>query len=337
MNPPTGWAWAQYRLPLKEPTTAGGPCERRGLLVSLDGAPGEAAPLPGLHDESLDFLVSLLSQPLALPVLRAGTGARELLWQPNSVLGNVDLPPSLRFGFESALLQRAAAQAGVSIAEFLWTEGPAGPPPTVGLFAGTVPEAIAALDRGDFTACSGVKIKVGRGPLDQDVRVVETFRSRWSEAEIRLDANRSLDFAAFDALARAVAHLDIAFVEEPFADPADLDRYLRGGSGLPLALDESLVEAVRTGRPLPTGPRVAAWVIKPSLLGLAASLRLIEAAGPVAAIVSSCFESPVGMEMLRALAGGSAAAPGLGTDRWFAAPGGPEHLASWCPIRRAAS
>lgn len=337
MNPPAGWAWAEYRLPLTGPTTAGGPPERRGLLISLDGALGEAAPLPGLHEESVDFLISLLSQPLSLPEIPPGETSRELLSQLNSVLDPCGLPPSLRFGLECALVQRAAEWANRTLVEYLWPHGADFSLPTVGLFSGPPEEAAAALDRGDFAACSGVKIKVGRARIDQDARVVEVFRTRWPEAEIRLDANRAFDAAALAELAAAVDALDVAFVEEPFADPADLHRHLQGEEGLPVALDESLVEAVRTGRTPPAGPLVAAWVIKPSLLGLLASLRLIESAGGTAAIVSSSFESPVGLEMLRALAAGSRAAPGLGTDRWFAAVLGPEHVGPWHPITEASS
>jgi o-succinylbenzoate synthase len=322
-------AWATYLLPLRMPTTADGAAERRGLILSLDGALGEAAPLPGLHDEDLDFLVSLLSQQSLLADFPVCDDVRTLLWQLNSRKSFVSLPPSLRFGLESALVQRFADQQSASLVRVLWPDGSVELPRSVGLFSGSAAAAEAALAANEFAPYAGVKIKIGRTTLDQDLRTVETFRSHWPEAELRLDANRSFDRATMRRLSDAVENLEIAFVEEPFADPHDLDAWLADAAGLPVALDESLVSAIRAGELPPAGPAVAAWVVKPACIGIPATLRLMAEAQDTPVIISSAFESDVGLRMLRALACGSSAAPGLGTDRWFYGPLAAEHLEPW--------
>ncbi len=322
------WSWAQYRLPLAMPTTAGGGLERRGLILSWDGAWGEAAPLPGLHDEALENLPARLEK-LDLPeCLPAGTPG-EILARLIRTPGFGVLPPSLRFGLESAALQYAADCGDLPLSRFLWPGKPLEAPRSVGLFSGDADEAASLLDAGAFSSYSGVKLKVGRSTLDEDVRVAGIFRDRWPAAEIRLDANRSFDLSTMRELCTRTADLDIAFVEEPFADRRDLAAWLQSDAGLPVALDETVVAALRGGDLPPSGPRVAAWVVKPSCVGVFATLQLMADVQPTRVIVSSSFESSVGMGMLRALSSGSSAAPGLGTDRWFPHELTEDHLGAW--------
>lgn len=337
-DPPEGFVWTEYELPLRAPTTAGGEPVRRGLLIALDGAVGEAAPLPGLHAETLDEMKAALPR-VRLPRKLEGD-ARALLWELNNATGFAKLPPSLRFAVESAVLRRGADRAGLSLTEFLWPGEATFSLPSVGLFAGRADQAAEMLERGDFAPYAGVKIKIGRADPAQDLRTIETFRSRWPQATIRLDANRALDRAAVDELERVAADLAVECVEDPFADREELAAYLEDhldGGGLPLALDETLVEAVRAGRRPYADPPVAAWVIKPSCLGVLHSLWLVESSFDLAAIVSSSFETEVGREMLLALAAGSDAHPGLGTDRWFGEELAPAHVTTWRPVAGGAA
>ena len=331
MNCPHDLAYCYYRLPLKQPLTTGGGLERSGMLISLDGAVGEASPLPGLHQENLDELPAWLER-FEGPARLDDSDCRALLRRVNDLPGFSAFPPSLRFGIESAYVAGAAARLNLPLKAYLWP-GVARTTSSVALFSGSSAEAEALLGEGAFENYCGVKIKVGRGSLEDDLRTIGLFRAKWPEAEIRLDANRSMDVAQVIAMARQIEALAVRFIEEPFAHADQLAEYLAMNHNLPVALDESLIEAVAAGRLPARGKNIKAWVIKPSCLGILESCRLIDEAGSVESIISSSFESNIGLEMLTALAGGSKAGPGLGTDRWFAGNLRPEHLSDWIPLQ----
>ena len=88
----------------------------------------------------------------------------------------------------------------------------------------------------------GVKIKVGRERLEQDVERVRAIR-RLIGDDIRLmvDANYSMTVEQAIAAANAFAPSDITWFEEPI-DPDDYDGYARiaEATGMPLAMGENL-------------------------------------------------------------------------------------------------
>ncbi|MBU8869586.1 MAG: hypothetical protein KOO60_01810 [Gemmatimonadales bacterium] len=323
-------SYSLYRLPLKQPVTTGGGRERSGLLIRLDGAVGEAAPLPGLHEEGLAELPIWLNQ-FELPSGLDDADCRTLLHQISAYPAFSVLPPSLRFGIESALVVRAAANRYLSLEEYLWP-GKNQTTRSAALFSGSPAEARELLASGMLEDYDGVKIKVGRRSQEDDIRTVRLFRDYWPQGEIRLDANRNMDIEGVLALSRQVENLAVSFIEEPFAEAEEMEKYLTLSGGLPVALDESLIEAVAAGGCPARGPKIKAWVIKPSCLGMLPAIELIEAAGSVEAIVSSSFESDIGLKMLTALAAGSRALPGLGTDRWFPQKLDAEHLSAWVTL-----
>ena len=108
----------------------------------------------------------------------------------------------------------------------------------------------------------------------------------------------------------------IDYVEEPLAGGG-----LLPAAPLPQALDETLVGA--------TPDAATAWlrrdpafvVLKPMLLGLLHTWRLMRAArtAGVRAIVSASFETGLGLHAAAALAAGTNEVAGLGTAGWFAA------------------
>ncbi len=328
---PRGPACCIYHRPLRWPTTTGENAERSGLLISLDGAIGEAAPLPGLHVETLDEVVARLE----IPDFPADTDADDvglLLHRINQQPFFAGLPPSLRFGIESALVIRAADRQGRSLEEFLWPDRTRHDCVPIDLFSGSIEEALHSLADGTFAGRSGVKIKVGRASMDEDLRIIHLFREALPAGEIRLDANRRFSVEQTLELGRQMNGLDIRFIEEPFAETRDLEEYLSRDPLLPLALDESLIEAVEAGQLPARHEKIRAWVIKPSCLGLLTSRELIAGADGVEAVVSSCFESEIGLRMLKARAAGTPTRPGLGTDRWFEGELRDEHLSDWIPL-----
>jgi len=312
--------WRRCCWPLVLPLTVGGRRleERQGFelrLSSTDGrvGHGEASPLPGLHRESLDELHGLL--PGALILLREALAPDIDYSGLLSLLGSAEewmaLPASLRFGLEGAALGWLAHSADP--ADLLGL--PVGtPPPSSSLFDGTgeteAPEAATCL-----------KVKVGRQRLEEDVSMVQrVWRSVASSVEIRLDANRAFSLDEALAFAEACNGLSPAWIEEPLSHPAAMPEFATR-SGMAVALDESLHEPEHAC--LLDAPGVAAWVLKPSLLGvggtLAAFRKAEQVSGRPSCVISSSFEGPCGHGLLETLArcAPGLPSPGLGTQRWF--------------------
>ena len=284
----------RYTLPLTDPTAAGdtGALREGALLELRDGEGrvgwGEAAPLPGFSRESAADAVRQLA---ALP----GPG------------GTVEEPyPCVRYALELARLSLRAAASGEPLPRLL---SPA-PRETVELNAliSCGPEdAPAQARRLREDGYRAVKLKVGRLPVNEEAALVRRLADELIGVSLRLDANRAWSLETAMAFARGVADVSLEYVEEPLADPALLPRFAEK-SGLPVALDESLVRMPASS--LADHGYASAVVLKPTLLGgLSRSLALAARADDLGmkAIVSSAFESGIGTLGLVALA---AALPG---------------------------
>jgi o-succinylbenzoate synthase len=146
-----------------------------------------------------------------------------------------------------------------------------------------------------------VKVKVGDGPLADDVDRVAAVRAALGPGgRIRLDANGAWDVdTAVVALDRLGAY-DLELVEQPVADLADLAK-VRRRVAVPVAADES-VRGLGGARRLAALAAADAIVVKVQPLGgVRATLKVIEAAG-VPAVVSSLYETSVGLAAGLALA-----------------------------------
>ena len=160
-----------------------------------------------------------------------------------------------------------------------------------------------------------VKVKVGGGPLDDDADRVAAVRAALGPTgRIRLDANGAWDVdGAVDALAR-LEGFDLELVEQPVADLADLARVRRRVS-VRVAADESLRSLGDARRLAALGAADAIVVKVQPLGGVRAALQVVEAAG-VPAVVSSLYETSVGLAAGVALAAALPELPyacGLGT------------------------
>ena len=314
-----------YALPLVEAVTWGGAAhsERRGALVRVEtdaGAVGwgDAAPLPGFSRETLaEAVVSVLAAAVAVQevepadVFRLDSDLHGLL---DAFGHNGTLPPSARFGLDVALADVAAQALGRTLAQALAPD-PAVSLPLAGLvLGGSLGEARRLAGLGYRT----LKLKVGRASVDDDARLVRAVRDAVGPGvALRLDANRAWTGSEARAFAAAIDGVALEFIEEPLRDPGGLPE-LWLDTQMPVALDETLHEQ---GAAALRGWAAAA-VVKPSLVGgLAAALRIAERARAVGvkAVVSSSFESGVGLRGLVALAAATGAhAAGLDTARWLA-------------------
>ena len=175
--------------------------------------------------------------------------------------------------------------------------------------------AVAAGAVGGGARC--VKVKVGSG--DDAGRVAAVRDAVGPGVALRLDANGAWDVdTAVSAVARLAVH-DLELVEQPAATLDDLAR-VRRRSAVPVAADEC-VRGVEDARRLRRLDAADAVVVKVQPLGgVAAALQVAEAAG-VPAIVSSLYETSVGLAAGLALAAALPELPyacGLGTGALLA-------------------
>jgi isochorismate synthase/2-succinyl-5-enolpyruvyl-6-hydroxy-3-cyclohexene-1-carboxylate synthase/2-succinyl-6-hydroxy-2,4-cyclohexadiene-1-carboxylate synthase/O-succinylbenzoate synthase len=370
-------ALAPYELPLATPMTTGGGGVRIGALLRVTlacGAVGlgDVAPLPGLHPESHAaalgqaalIAAQLRGAPVCASIARLD-GGLEAWMSGVAGLRPSMLHASVRCALESALLSAVAASRSISLAELLCAGADARQPAAVRVnallpAASSPAEAAAAALAAVAAGHDCLKMKVARpgSSPERDAAAVAAVRAAVGPSvALRCDANRGWDApeaAAFGA-ACAAAGVKLEYLEEPLREPTPeaLASFFEA-TGVPTALDESVddgprgalgVGARRAAAPnAPPPPQLpagcVALVIKPAVVGgleRAATLARWARRRGVAAVISSAFESSVGLAALAALAAavdaGSeapAVAHGLATADWFSADVTP------APLRPAA-
>ena len=315
----------RYRLPLAAPLRLAGQVihERAGILVRIDSDSGvsgwgDAAPLPGFSRETVAKAeVELTAWTARLRGTAFDPRGDDLEAWLGVGLGDA-VSPSVRFALETALASLSRRLEDGAAAELACFEGAV---PVNGLLAGSREQVLADARRLRDGGCRAVKLKVGSRPVVEDVGLTRAVRSVIGDGmKLRLDANRSWSLEQAVAFGREVDAAGIEYLEEPLRDPGHL-RELFDATGIPVALDESLLEL----RPddLEGRREVGAIVLKPTLLGGISRARewAIKAlALDVRPVVSACFESGVGLLALAGFAWdstGDAVPAGLDTYRWL--------------------
>jgi o-succinylbenzoate synthase len=230
-----------FSLPLSSPlaTARETISQRSGFVVRYDHrgetGVGEATPLPG-WTESVDDCRRGLDDATAV----AAEGGH------TDILLSLDAAsvPAARHGFATALLDADAKADGVSLYQWFDADRQCDRVPvnaTVG--DGSPAETADAVEQAVDAGYDCCKLKVGKQTVDEDVERVRAVRERvGDDVTLRADANGawSRDQAA-DAFER-LAPLDVAYVEQPLpADDLTGHAALRG-TGVGVALDESLVD-----------------------------------------------------------------------------------------------
>ena len=231
-----------------------------------------------------------------------------------------DLSKGERCMWEMMFLHLIADEAGVAPARLL-SERPRKTVPVNGLFEGDVTALREALDAGSFANDSCVKVKIGRrGPTDDRAVLDLLHQELASDVRLRLDGNRMLTTGEVATRLKGYPRERIEYLEEPLQDPKALPA-LSANLGVAVALDESLHDASLAR--LPTAKGVTTWILKPARLGGFSALKKWDtraAATGRRVVVSSCFESPIGLAMLAQWAAALSThdgVAGLATDRWF--------------------
>ena len=188
----------------------------------------------------------------------------------------------------------------------------------------------SALDVARASKGRAFKLKIR---LRADAEIATELRVLAPEATIRVDANRAFASESdvpWDELARA----SVEWIEEPCPGAGSLS-----ATPIPIALDESVEEDADRAIDDARAGRVMSLILKPTLLGATATLRIARAClgHGSRVVVSHAFESEVGRRAAEEIARRVAPNEIHGLHRWsgidayrFVAHGAP--LGSWLEL-----
>lgn len=146
-----------------------------------------------------------------------------------------------------------------------------------------------------------VKVKVGRGaPAAEARRVLELRERLGPDVRIRVDANGVWDVETAVAALTAMAGADLEFAEQPVAGIDDLAT-VRRRVPMPIAADEC-VRSVEDAEKLRTLGAADVIVVKVQPAGGVRAALAIVAAAALPAVVTSMFETSIGLAAGLALA-----------------------------------
>ena len=330
-----------FEIALKHTTLS----QRQGLILVLTDTfghvgLGEISPLPGFNRETLETAIYRTSMLIDRIVNFGQFSAhdhqrRDVTWEHKSA------PSVVNFGVETALLSLLANERKISLGAMLYGHS-SSKIPINGLLRSSLSDWVP---ESDFLVSEGfqtIKIKVGRIEPHLESRGIAAVRAHVGpNVRIRLDANRSWDLDTAIEFGKSVSDLDIEYIEEPLSSPTELPRFF-DATGVHFAFDETLHGIIDPNISLDAYTGLKAFVLKPTLIGCTARLitmvNLAKEQG-IAPVISSSFESDVGLAALSQLAAsisGEDIAVGLDTRSAFAA--GTTHSPcsitnGWMPVR----
>lgn len=318
----------KFTLPLVRPIIVKGVKlnERTGFVIKLADENGhcgfgEISPLPGLSAEDLETAASQLH---ALRYSLSGENipchVEELSYGFARWLEKFQLVPSVRFGFEAAVLNLIADSRNLPLRAVI-SDVYRDSVSVNGLLSGTRNEILTKAEQIQKAGYRAVKLKVGRCPLQEEIRLVHDVRERIGDSvALRLDANRAWSIEDALVFLDGISDCPIDYIEEPVHNYNMLVS-ISDKSGLPpVAMDESLLEL--TPEELAPLPNLKAVMLKPTVLGLEKSMRFGRRARflGITPVVSSSFETGLGLTVLAELAAvlNTIDVPvGLATADWF--------------------
>jgi len=318
----------RYDLPLARPLTVKGKAinTRSGMIIRLGDADGhvgygEAAPLPGFHNETIANVIrQLLDIKPFLTDAQVPNDVRYLQGAFGKWLRGLPLLPTVRYGIELAALNLTADSKGMLLHELI---GDSFHNEVVvnGLLSGSAEAVLQQAEELTRAGYRSIKLKVGRGSVSSDAALVKQVRSVINEdVSLRLDANCALTLAEAVRFGKLISRLDIEYIEEPLKNCKNLGRFYEQ-TGIGIALDESLSQIFQ--QDLKKDPGTKAIVLKPCFAGgLEETVRYIRWAvrEGIAPVLSSAFNSGIalaGLAQIAAVFTPKDIAMGLDTFRWL--------------------
>jgi len=316
----------KYALPLNQPLTVLGHQlnNREGFIIHLESDAntegfGEAAPLPGLSAETLqdalEQLQFLQSRFINLPI---PDGVEKLDGAFDAWLTKFKMHPSVQFGIEMAVLNLIANGRNQPLHKLL-SFSANDHIQINGLLQGdtnyVVHHAKELISEG-FTA---LKLKVGGGVEENIHRVQAVTEVVAGRALLHLDANKSWNLEEAITFGKGIGCIFVDYIEEPLINISDIPEFYHQTS-IPAALDESL--SVHNFEEIKSIEGVEILVLKPTRLGSIEKIwGIMKEAQRLAirTVISSGFESSLGLLTLAQLSATSGRTPsaGLDTFKWF--------------------
>ena len=308
---------------------------RTGLLCRMTDEEGhsgwgEVAPLPGFSLEDIGTAsTELLLLKKALTGANVPDSIESLSGGFEKWLGQRGPSPSVRCGMEMAVLNLIAENRGSSLAGLL-SKNPVTDFRVNRLITQSDEQAITQIRDLASEGYQSVKLKIGRGLLEDDITFIRTlFAVLPFGVAVRLDANRAWTTAEAERFAAGIVGSRIEYVEEPLQDNSEIPALIRE-TALPVAVDETLRETSPEKFQLFDG--LKAIVLKPTLMGgfeICRTLSQKANEAGVKVVISSSFETSVGLSALAhfvASLGDRQTAHGLDTARLFAEDVLPESI-----------
>jgi O-succinylbenzoate synthase len=298
--------------------------KREGAVVQLVSDTGcvgfgEAAPLPGASSETLrKALHQLHTLSADLKGRRISSDAPSLLEWLAAFLGDGAVSTSARFALESAVLDMAARSKQVPLCEFI-APGIARDQSISALLQGSLEEVVEQASDLKSRGYAVFKLKIGSPNIALDVRKVEEVKRRIGPGGmIRLDANGLWRLDEAVLFAQNIGKNQIDYIEEPCALPREWEKFHQL-TDFSLGVDESISGSSYDELSLIRG--VDCFVLRPMVRGaLTGSLEFLRRARRDGrrVVISSAFETSLGLVTLANLALFSGQVPGLGTWEWNA-------------------
>lgn len=291
--------WRPYRLRLRSPVeTATGVVEyRQGLhleLVAADGlvGRGDVAPWPGTEALALPDAATWLDGVACSGVCASERALATWLAGTEAVTTG---ERAARAALETALLDLQAQRAGLPLARSLSPAARVTVPVNALIGRASVDETVAAARAAVALGFRTLKLKVRIEPSEVE-RVAAVRAAVGSGMRLRLDANGTASLETARDFARAVAPLEIEYLEQPVGTLEELAE-LRRRSPVAVAVDEALAEPAGLERALALEAADVFVCKLPLWGGLERVVRLAEelARRSLVLVVTSTLESAIGL------------------------------------------
>ncbi|NQU68830.1 MAG: o-succinylbenzoate synthase [Candidatus Marinimicrobia bacterium] len=281
-----------YSIPFTTPlkTTSRTYNQRSGFIIRLqtddDTGYGEAAPLPGISLESIDDCRNCLNE-FSKEVDQNTTTNSCDKWL-SFVKSICQKSPAAQFGLETAILDAASQQAGLSLASYLSVN-----------HATTVP--VNGLFHEGYSPMQGVtvtKIKVHHKDFSQTIRLVEQLSHQLgADHKFRLDVNGGWNLSEAIQNCNQLESLPIDYIEQPLP-PDHLNELaeLRKRTNIPIAVDESLT-SFESAQRIVEQKAADVFVIKPMISGGFSEVNdivLLAEKHHIRCVLTSSLETAVG-------------------------------------------
>jgi o-succinylbenzoate synthase len=322
----TGFNYSPYVIKLKKAFQSSQQLitERRGFLISItdelgNSAIGEAAPLPGLSLETLsddEIILNILKS--YINDIKFGDDFKST----EIILANFHSSPSIRFGFEQAIIGLLIKRKDNFIEnDFGLPKSEININAVIGF--GELEDILTSIDDKIKSGYKTVKLKIGRDNFEDDYSIVAAVRDKFGNGiKLRLDANSKWNTGNILSYLKRLEGFNIEFIEEPGGDLLSLFD-LANDSPISIGIDESLRSPDNAFTVIEES-KIDTIILKPGIFGgFLRTIKLIQLSNELnkKVIISSSFESAIGKSGLVMLASltNHELAHGLSTAEYFEA------------------